>query len=320
MRSYDNRGPCFLAEPGWRRLSRDLAQHPSLQSTLSDEREEMFQKFVDLPGFIHPAVDYIDGLRQSAAKLQELVRQGHLYRSKYEMLQQRTSNALKDADQGLTKTASSQNDKLFPVVYQFSSVFIGSFYCGYWATMSMLNTLLIGLEAKLHTATANPTPVSAVALDLGILLGGPDKNPYFGRVMKNLHENSSPEVLLSLAQNDGRVDPELASPKDYPTMSAEDTLKRRNIYMEGNIHHAREICRCVEKMSTSEALMAPLSLVYALRGAIRILKLPEEKAWIMHKLHLLSKQFGIARTEAELYCRNVCNGPKRWNMLNSLTI
>ena len=60
MRSYDNRGPCFLAEPSWRRLSRDLAKHPSLQSTLSDESEEVFHTFVDLPGFIHPAVDYID--------------------------------------------------------------------------------------------------------------------------------------------------------------------------------------------------------------------------------------------------------------------
>ena len=52
-------------------------------------------------------------------------------------------------------------------------------------------------------------------------------------------------------------------------------------------------------MATS-AFLGPLFLIFALRGAMRTLRAPEEKAWIMMKLDSISKAFSMAKTEADV--------------------
>lgn len=261
----------------------------------------MFQTVIDLPEIMFNAVDYIDGPEADRTKLQELIQQTHQYRAKYKSLQMRVGEALESAGLELTKVASSQNDKIFPVVYQYPSVLVGSTYCGYWASMCMLNVVLIGLEAKLQRVTASPTTASVVALDMGI--GGAGKKPYLMRAIESLPNRTSPAELWAVPPADGGSKSPVitaASPKDYPTMSVEDTLKRRNMYVEENIHYARETCRSVENLHTA-AFIGPMFLVFALRAAIRTLRSQEEKAWIMEKLELISKSFGIAKTDAEVY-------------------
>ncbi len=261
----------------------------------------MFQTVVDLPGFIFKAVDYIDGPEADPTKLQELIYQTHLYRANYKSLQTRVGDALEDAGLEPTKTASSQNDKIFPVVYQYPSILVGSSYCGYWASMCLLNVILIGLESKLQPVTASPTTASVVALDMEI--GGAGEKPYLMRAIESLPDRTSPAELWALPPADGGYKSPMtraASPKDYPTMSVEDTLKRRNLYVEENIHYAREICRSVEDLHTS-AFIGPMFLIFALRAAIRTLRSQEEKAWIMEKFEVISKSFGIAKAEAEVY-------------------
>ncbi len=246
-------------------------------------------------------MDYIDGPGADLTELQELIRRAHLYRSSYKSLQKRVGDALEEAGLAPTKTASSQNDKLFPVVYRYPSILVGSSYCGYWANMCMLNVVLIGLEAKLQTVTASPTTATVVALDMGV--GGASKKPYLMRAIESLPDRTSPAELWALPPADGEAKSPLtttASPKDYPTMGVEDTLKRRNLYVEENIHYARETCRSVENLHTA-ALLGPMFLVISLRAAIRTLRSPEEKAWIMEKLAVIGKICGMAKSEAEVY-------------------
>ena len=200
-----------------------------------------------------------------------------------------------------TKTVLSKNDKIFPVVYQYSSMMIGGSYCGYWTAMSRLNVVLIGLEAKLQPVTVSRTTASVVALDMGI--DGAGGKTYLVRAIENRPHDSFPAELWALPPADGGSKSPLiavASPKEYPTVSVEDTLKRRNLYVEENIHYAREACRSMEYMHTA-AFLGPLTLVYPLRAAIRALRSREEKAWVMEKLGVISKSFGIAKIEAEIY-------------------
>ena len=260
----------------------------------------MFQTVVDIPEFVFTAVDYIDGPDADPTKLQGMIQQTHLCRATYKRLHMRVGDILKEAGLEPTKIASSQNDKVFPVVYQYPSILIGSSYCGYWASMCMLNVVLIGLEAKLQCVTASPTTASVVALNMGI--GGAGKKPYLMRAIESLPDRTSPAELWALPADGGSKSPltTAASPNDYPTMNVEDTLKRRNLYVEENIHYARETCRSVEYLHTA-AFIGPMFLVFSLRAAIRTLRSQEEKAWIMGKLEVISKSFGIAKAEAEVY-------------------
>ena len=83
-------------------------------------------------------------------------------------------------------------------------------------------------------------------------------------------------------------------------------------YLAENIHYAREACRSVESMATS-AFLGPLFLIFALRGAMRTLRAPEEKAWIMKKLDGISKIFSMAKTEADVYKEEmvILHGPNQ---------
>ena len=248
-RSFQTRSECFLTEPGWRALSRHLAASSPRRSRLSDAIEEVFQTIVDIPGLIWKAVDYIDGPEADPTELQELIDQTHLFRASYKRLQTRIEDALPEVGMEPTKTVSSKNDKIFPVVYQYPSMMIGASYCGYWTVMSRLNVVLIWLEAKLQPVTVSRTTASVVALDMGI--DGAGGKTYLVRAIENRPIDRFPAELWALPPADGGSKSPLitiASPKEYPTVSVEDTLKRRNLYVEENIHYAREACRSVEYM------------------------------------------------------------------------
>ena len=300
-RSSQTRSKCFLREPAWRALSRHLAASSPRRSRLSDAVEEVFQTIVDIPELIWKAGDYIDDSEADRTELQELIDQTHLVRARYKSLHTRIEDALREADMEPTKTVSSKNDTVFPVVYQYPSIVIGASYCGYWNLMSRLNVVLIGLEAKLQPVTTICTTASVVALDMGS--DGAGDETYLMRAVENLGSRTFMAELWTLPPADGGSKSPLvtkANPKDYSTVGVEDTLKRRNLYVEENIHYAREACKSAEYMQTA-AFVGPMFLLYSLRIAIRTLRSREEKAWVMEKLGVISRIFGIAKFEAEIY-------------------
>ena len=149
--------------------------------------------------------------------------------------------------------------------------------------------------------TASHTTASVVALEMGIdEVGG---KTYLVRAMDNQPNRIFPAELWALPPaNEGSKPPliTVASPKEYTTVSVEDTLKRRNLYVEENIHYAREACRSLEYMQTA-AFIGSIFMMYPLRAAIRTLRSQEEKAWVMEKFGEISKKIGVAKIEAEIY-------------------
>ena len=95
--SYGTRIKCFLTQPAWRALSRQLAATSSQRSRIRDAIEEVFQTLVDFPNLIWKAVDYIDGSEADATELQQLIEQTRLFRASYKRVSTRMEDALQEA-------------------------------------------------------------------------------------------------------------------------------------------------------------------------------------------------------------------------------
>ena len=291
LEAYQTKTPCFLALPEWKQLSRELQETSEFQGPLSDAREDLFQEAVTVPGYVCTVVQYMTNGGPDATTLRNLIRQGHEIRSNYKHLHSRLHNILKDAGQEPTTKASALNDTLFPVVYQFPATAVGSFYLSYWSLIIMINIVLIGLEARLSELSSPDPP-------------NPERQAFA--------ESPSPTrqspvrtlpMLWMLSERTRRATSPVAragSPSDYPTMNEDDTKHRREIYMTENIMFAKETCKSVESISLS-VFLGPLFLIFALRVALGVLTDEREKQWIMEKLSMIGKTFGIAKAELDIY-------------------
>lgn len=304
IEAFQGRKPCFLATPQWKQLSRDLAEQAEQQSPFNTAREDYFQEISALPGFAVEAVDFMSSGGRDTSALRDLIRQGHRHRSSTKTVQARLTETLRDAGQEPTLTASSVDDKLFPTVYQYPSNLVASYYCGHWSLLIMLNIILIGLEAKLLELSSPELPDAS----------GPSRQqrqPGQRELTPGVNTSAAPSnqpgrnlpLLWLLTENTRRGTSPVStavSPSEFPTMSANDTTSRRQMYLAENILCARETCKSVEGMSMS-MFLGPLFLVFALRNAMRVLTEKEEETWIINKLEMISKTFGIAKIEVEIY-------------------
>ena len=312
LQTFHSRQGCFLNSPDWKQVSQEI-HDSSPRTAFGDAREEYFQEFVGHPVYLTSAVDYMQAGGQDPATLREMVSQGHTHRSNLKTVWVRFVDTLRQTNQERTVTASASNDKLYPEVYQYPCIIIAHYYCGYYAMLTMINITLIGLEAKLWSLMSSPgnSPRNSEGpqTDQEIAISDTakatmrnkrlqsDKRPYITRTMESL-----PDRDWSSAASPGRLDAPTtpASPRDYPTMSAQDTINRRNMYVAENIQNARETCKSAENVS-KQVFLGPLYLVYALRTALRVLRDPEEKMWILKKLEDLSNALGLAQVEADVY-------------------
>ena len=294
MEAFLTRRPCFLAAPEWKRLSRYLYENSEQKSPFHALREDIFQEMVDFPGFTAEAVDYMSTGSRDSIALRELIRRGHSHRSNYKQLHLRTFEVLKTAGQEPTVIPSPSGDTLFPNNYQYPNNVIGSHYCSYWSLTIVLNIVLIGLEAKL-SELSSPEPHHHPDVNTSV----PPPNqpgrslPLLWLLTDRTRRTTSPSTSANLHP--------AGSPSDFPTMSEAHTTRRRQLYMAENILFARECCKSVESTlsGTMTMFLGPMFLVYTLRNALRVLSDETEQAWIIAKLTVLSKVFGVARTEVE---------------------
>ena len=291
IEAFNSKKPCFLAQPEWKQLSRELQESSDFQSPFHTVREDIYQEVIDSPGYVAEAlVAMSDGSRDTTA-LRDLIRRGHTHRTNYKDLHARFVETLRDAGQEPPVMPSAVNDKLFPFVYQYPSNLIGSFYSSHWSLTIMINMILIGLEAKL-SELSSPEPSRTPHRPE---LESNARQPYqSGRDLPLLW------MLTERARRSTSPGIPVGSPSDYPTMSEDDTARRRQIYMAENVTCAREVCKSVESMSMS-VFMGPMFLVYGLRNAMRVLSDEPEKQWIIGKLVAISKTFGIAKNEVEVF-------------------
>jgi len=292
IEAFNSKKPCFLALPEWKQLSRELQENSEFQSPFQTVREDIFQEVVDIPGYVTEAVESLTNDSYDSIALRGLIRRGHKHRSNYKDLHARLVNTLRDAGQEPTMTTSATNNKMFSYVYQYPSNIVGSYYCSHWSLTIMINIVLIGLERKLSELSSPDPPISQHQPEV-------DANP----LPPNQSGRGLP-LLWMLTEKARRATPPITttvgSPSDYPTMSEDDTAHRRQLYMAENIACARETCKSVESMSMS-VFLGPMFLVYALRNALRVFSDENEMQWIIGKLAAISKNFGIAKHEIDVF-------------------
>lgn len=346
LESFHSGKPCFLSSAPWRKLSQELHDSSPDRSAFDDAREVFYQEIVHYPGYLQDTVYYMASGGRDRSVLQDLVRRGHMHRSNVKAIQKRCFEILREAGQEPTEVPSLVGDKVFPIIYQYPGILTASFFSSYWSIVKVLNIALIGLEAKLcalESAYPMPeeqrTPVQTLVARNMIVsrenitkivvaestrpqdMEGADlasKANVTGSGISGEapiilpHRTSSSPVsgLAAGTRSSVSPTPRVSSPTDYPTMSASDTKKRRQMYMAENLYCAQQICKSVECISTA-AFLGPIFLIFSLRACSRMLESSAEKEWVLRKMKALGKTWGLAKdgpTEGDVFRGGVARG------------
>lgn len=333
--------PCFLASAPWRRLSQEIHDATPRKTTFDVTKEAFMQEIVQHPGWAQEAIQYMASDGRDRSVLQDLVRRGHMHRSNHKSIHKRCVEALREAGQLPFEVPSPLDDKVFPVVYQYPGILVASIFCCYWAILKALNIILIGLEAKLSAMestyqtseeqltpsqtlaarnmpqtpenvtgvilaeSTQPRDMESAALASGAAVTGS------GETAQILPDRTSLSPATDLAtgpRSSRSPTPAATSPTDYPTMSPNDTAKRREMYMAESIHSAHQICKSVESISTA-IFLGPIFLIFSLKSISKMQDDPVVKEWVLRKMELLGKTWGLAKKEAE-FAREANLGPR----------
>lgn len=269
MEAFQMQTPCFLEAPEWQELCWEI--HRSIQRTtfLTDASEEFFHQLVVCPRYRNEVVEAICSPDTPPQYLQMIMEKGRQHRTDFQAIHKRLAEELIAAGQEPTKTASSFNDEVYPVVYDFPDIHIASLYCGYWCMLIVINITIIGLQAKLsyrYDSAAEPT---------------------YGDVAEVV---ILPDGSTQLIPKPGR----------RPLWDAARTLGDQHLYYQENRAYAREICKAAEYMQQTP-LIGPFFLVTSLRMSLRVNLEDREKQWIVGKLTEIGKHMELARTEVEVF-------------------
>ena len=314
VQSYQTGKGCFLSSTSWREVSQEIHNSSPNTSAFDDAREAYFQEILYHPEYVMDSVKYMASGGRNRSVLRDLVRRGHMHRSNHKAVYDRCMDAWREAGQEPVEVPSSVDDKVFPIVYQFSGILIASYFCSYWSLLKLLNITLIGLEAKLSAIETTShsqeqiTPTQVLAAhnmqmsreNLTNVVVAESTAPE----VKNAAPASEINVRSSGAGTSMLPDRTLSrasespiaaadSPTDYPSMSPSDTAKRRQMYMAENKHSARQVCKSVEDVSTS-AFLGPIFLIFSMRVIGRMLDDPEEKKWLLHKMGDMAGTWAVA--------------------------
>ncbi|KAF6218015.1 hypothetical protein HO133_006427 [Letharia lupina] len=332
LESYHTGKPCFLSLAPWRKLSQEIHDSSASKSAFEDAREAFFQEIVQQPGYVMDAVHYMASGGRDRSVLQDLVRRGHMHRSNHKAIHKKCVEALTEAGQEPTEVPSSVDDKVFPTVYQYHGILVASFFCCYWTLLKVLNIALIGLEAKLSAMESTfqmsreqMTPAQKLAArnmmfsretltSVIVEESTPPRDVESAALTRKTNVTSSgetPQILPDRTSSSpvadvpmrtrstGSSTPAATSPSDCPTMSPNDTAKRRAMYMAENKHCAHQICKSVENVSTA-AFLGPIFIILSLKAIGRMLDKPEEKEWVLRKMAALGKTWGLANQKPDV--------------------
>ena len=269
MESFQNRKPCFLNAPEWRQLFWDIHQSMDLSSPLANTNEEFFHNMVLFPEYVTKVFHTISAPEVPEEGISQLMKEGQQHRSKFQNNHARMVDELRSIGKEPTKTASSYNDKTFPVVYDFPDIHIASLYCGYWSMLIALNISLIGLQAKLARLYKSFDP------------------SHFGDLAEiAIFPNGTTHLIPK------------RTPR--PLWDAARALGDQHLYYQENRAYANEICKSTEFMQQTP-FVGPLFLVLSLRMAVRMDMPDNEKQWIVRKLNEIGNYMELARAEIEIF-------------------
>jgi len=153
--SFQRDQACFLNEPDWLEVSRQIHEDVRLEGfppdrvALFDLAEEFYVEMVAIPATSRDALSLRDpsgraGFPNIRKFTQDLAQRVHAHRMAMKSIYTRFRAALKRA--GLEPTSHTSDDHVFPLQYKYASVFVGSSCTGYWTILILLNLILKDLE------------------------------------------------------------------------------------------------------------------------------------------------------------------------------
>lgn len=163
IEAFLSRSATFLAVKPWLDLSREVQKGMPDRSPISDLVDDFHLLIVEFPGFIQSAQDP----NVTIPARRKLLTTGQAHRGNLKVLHKRMMTTLEETDQEIAEQPSASNDQVFPVVYNFPTLAIGSLLCGYWAVLTVINRNLALLEneiahpptpAELSTAETRAAP------------------------------------------------------------------------------------------------------------------------------------------------------------------
>ncbi|MCJ1339617.1 hypothetical protein MMC09_004907 [Bachmanniomyces sp. S44760] len=260
MECFHKEQPCFLDSEPWRELCEVNKNSPSFPTPLSEVREEMFLEMIRLPGYIHNVVQAANN-NLSPLRFRELLTIGLEHRASLKAIQLNTMNAFEATKNVPRQRPSPSDDEVFPVVYEYTSLFIGACCFGYWSTMSVVNGCLLVLQRKLEEGSPmQPNLTTDDLIDRTIPITGMSFYP------------QSPPPPFHTSRNDDR-----------------------DIYIAEKILAARETCKSAE-MTETGAFLGNMYLMFALREALKTLNgEPREREWILRKLKKIGFNLEVAK-------------------------
>ena len=271
LEAFNSGQPCFLDAPEWHTLFWEIHRSIDISSPMVDSNEDFFQQIVTFPSYIGRVRRALDREELSQEGLENLMSEGQTKRTNFQDNHRAMATELRAAGKEPRKTASSYNDTVFPVVYEYADIHIASLYCGYWCMLIVLNITIVGLQAKVHRlySAANPNQVGDLA-EVVIFPNG----------VTHLVPKASHAPLWDAARSIGS----------------------NHLYYQENQAYAREICKSAEFIQNSP-FIGPLFLVLSLRMSLRM-DLPDaEKTWMVEKLNGIGDQMELARAEIEMYVK-----------------
>jgi hypothetical protein len=154
---FETDEPCFLAEPEWRQLSRDIHEdlrkhcQNETQEEFFDLNEDFYMEMLVLPAILHEAkhLEVVWKTRKDQfptvqSFLDDLVQRGHRSRSGLKSFYAKLRLCLNKLGHDLTSLVSG--DPVIPIFYNFPNIMSASTCTGYWTQLIILNFCLIELE------------------------------------------------------------------------------------------------------------------------------------------------------------------------------
>jgi hypothetical protein len=146
--------PCFLDEPEWRQLSRQIYEDLCASGVVGDKldifdaAESFFREMAPLPGLICEArnIAQLASKKNIDSKIiaKKLSDRATNHRAGLKSSHMQFSAALKRL--GHEPSSRMSGDWLFPVRYDYTNLFTGGMYTGYWTVLIVVNSTLKELD------------------------------------------------------------------------------------------------------------------------------------------------------------------------------
>ena len=157
IEAFEKDEPCFLGEPAWCVLSRDV--HEDIRSSginpdqmkLFDLTEEFYEEMLLLPAILHDAKHFKEAFSEDGIEIQtlagfkqDLIQRCYHSRAGLKSFYAKFRASLVTLGYDVISTIS--HDPVIPIHYNYPNVFAASTCTGLWTCLIILNFILIELE------------------------------------------------------------------------------------------------------------------------------------------------------------------------------